>query len=201
MTKKPSIADQLRSELAINDGHQTELRAERDELSYLALVDRRPQAIQRLAAINEEIGNLTTQAQTIEPALKEALRREGVAREQAAVEKRRDDARKADTALTEAEEIAKKFDEALLAVRANAVAFEAAMIKVRQLTGTSPRYDAIRVFMFRAVRTALFQTPVHVDSIAPAERTTLSEASASWSRSIRGWLASVLDKTTAKRAA
>jgi hypothetical protein len=173
MTTK-TVTDTLRSNLASIEGRQTELLAERDELSYLALVDRQPAAIKRLAAINEEIENLKTQAGSIEPALREAVRRETQAAEEARAEKRRDDARQADAILDDAEKLALAFDDSLRTVRETAVAFEAAMIKVRRLTGASPQHDAVRVFMFRAVRTAFHQSPIHVDAIAPSERTELA---------------------------
>jgi hypothetical protein len=199
-TISKSVTDDLRSRLAAIEGHQTELLAERDEISYLALVDRDKKAVDRLNAINGEIERLKTQASSIEPALREATKRESAAREEAAAEKRRSDARQADVVLAEAEKIALKFDEALKAVSEHAIAFETAMINVRQLTGTSPRYDAIRVFMFRAVRSALHRTPVHIDAISVAEQTTLSAASTSWSRSIRGWIAGVINNNAAKAA-
>jgi hypothetical protein len=49
------VTDDLRAQLSSLDGQRAELLSERDELSYLALIDKEPKAIKRLAAINEEI--------------------------------------------------------------------------------------------------------------------------------------------------
>ena len=203
MTDKISnVVDDLRGQLAAIEGRQVELVAERDEISYAAIVDRKPEAVKRLAALNGELANIATQTASLTAALREAAKRESQARDQELAAKRREDARKAGVEMAEAEKLAVKFDEALQVVGETSVAFEAAMIRIRQLTGSSPAYDSVRVFMFRAVRSALHRTPVHIDAISPAEQTTLSEASASWSRSIRNWIAGVLEnKTQAAKAA
>jgi hypothetical protein len=64
--KKPSITDDLRSQLGALEGRQNELLAERDEISYLALVDRNKKAIERLANVNTELANITTQGRQLD---------------------------------------------------------------------------------------------------------------------------------------
>jgi hypothetical protein len=59
---------------------------------------------------------------------------------------------------------------------------------------SSPSYDSVRVFMFRAVRSALNRSSVHVDVIAPSEMTTLTGASQSWSN-----LSAELDRRDARQ--
>jgi hypothetical protein len=200
---KPSIVDELRGQLAAIEGRQTELIAEREDegLAYQAVVDRKPRAIKRLEEINAEIANLTTQAASLEPALREAVRRENVAGEEAAAEKRREGARQADVVLTEASAIAKKFDEAALTLREHSIAYERKMIELRRLTGISPNYETVRIHMFRTLKSAVHRSPIHAGPVAPDEVTEMSKIAESWSASVRNWIASVLDKTTAKRAA
>jgi hypothetical protein len=103
--------------------------------------------------------------------------------------------------LTEAEAIATKLDEALAAVRDHAVAYETKMAEVRRLTGVGPQYQIIRIFLVRALQTALHRGPLHIVSIAPAERTTAQQASKHWSTSVRNMIAATLNKTAAKKAA
>jgi hypothetical protein len=117
-------------------------------------------------------------------------------------QKRRDDARRADVVLAEAEDIARKIDDGLTAVSQNSMLFEQKMIEVRRLTGDiTPRYDNIRVFLVRALRSAVHRGPLHIDPVAPSDVTTVTAAMAAWSKSIRGWIVGVLDKTTAREAA
>jgi hypothetical protein len=54
MTHQTVTAD-LRSQLGSLEGRQVELIAERDEISYSALVEKEKTAAQRLAQINQEI--------------------------------------------------------------------------------------------------------------------------------------------------
>jgi hypothetical protein len=200
VTTKTSVTDDLRARLGACENRQQELFAERSEIAFAAMVEKQKAAVQRLEAINNELSALTNERSVLESALVEATRRETAAEDAARAEKRRSDLRTADALLDDAEKIAQEFDDALRTVREAAVAFEAKMIQVRRLTGTSPQHDAIRVFLFRAIRTALHQSPVHIDAIAPSERTALMPVFQSWAKSARVLIANTL-KTAAKEAA
>jgi hypothetical protein len=124
MTPEKSITEDLRAQLSSLDGRRAELLSERDELSYLALIDKEPKAIKRLTAINEEIRNLTFQIETNEAALKEAIRRETVARDEAAAEARRQNAREAEMLCIQAESIAEGMDAAFAMLVGRAQEYE-----------------------------------------------------------------------------
>jgi hypothetical protein len=202
VTSKTNVTDDLRNRLGACESRQQELLAERSEIAYVATVEKQKAAVQRLVAINGELSALTNETSVLESALRESHRRETLAEKQAQAAKRCADARAADALLAEAEDIACRIDAGLTAVSQNSLMFEQKMIEVRRLTGDiTPRYDNIRVFLVRALRSAVHRGPLHIDPVAPSDVTTVSQAMASWSRSIRGWIAGVLDKTTAREAA
>jgi seryl-tRNA synthetase len=201
-TKKTNVADDLRMQLSDIEDHQAALITERDEISYLALVDRDKKSIERLNSINDELRNLTARAETVQAALKEAVRREGIAREEAAAEVRRQNAKEAEALCASAEAIAEKFDADLAALAQHAKDYETTMTAIRRLTGVGPQFDHIRVFLVRALRTATVRTPLHIESISIVDQTTVSQASASWLGNIRGHIARTLNaKPAAKEAA
>jgi hypothetical protein len=184
MTMK-SITDELRSRLASIEGHQVELLSERDEISYLALIEKQPEAIKRLVAINSEIENLKTQAASIEPALRESARRETAAAEEVKASKRRSDAAAAEVALGEAEELASEIDRAMAALKTASVAFEAKMTEVRRLSGSGPQHFHLRGLFARAISTGLRGLPQHPDLLAPSERKTVQGITALWAEQVR----------------
>lgn len=199
---KTSVSDDLRIRLTSLDGRQTELIAERDEISYSALIDRDKKSIERLSAINDELRNLTVQAETIQAALKEAVRREAVAREEVAAEARRQTAREAEALCADAEAIAEKLDAAFAAVRQYAQEYETVMGAIRRKAGVGPAYDHVRVFMVRALKTVTALGPLHFEAISIVHRTTVSAATATWLQNIRNHIGRTLNaKTAAKEAA
>lgn len=199
-TKTKTVSDDLRARLGSCESRQQELLAERSEIAYAATVEKQKAAVARLAELNAELSALTNETSVLEAALKESHRREIAAEEHARAEKRRNDAREAEAICSEAEQIAEKLDKAFAEVRQHAVHYEEAMTKVRRLSGHGPAFNHIRVFMARAVMTAVERTPLHVEAVAPAIRTTFSAATASWLQNIRAHLAPLL-KTQTKRAA
>ena len=144
--KKNSVTDDLRKQLSDIEDHQAALITERDEISYLARVDRDKKAIERLNSINDELRNQTTRSETIQAALKEAARREAVAREELAAEARRQNAREAEKLCSEAEAIVEKLDAAFAAVRQHAQEYEATMGVIRRKVAVGPVFDHVRVF-------------------------------------------------------
>ena len=200
--KTNNVADDLRAQLVDIEGRQVELLAERDEISYSAIVTRDKRAIERLTALNAELGNLQNQSASLEAALREATKRENAAAEAAAAEVRRRNAREADVLCSEAEAIAEKLDAAFAAVRLHAQEFEDVMGAIRRKAGVGPQFDHIRVFLARALRTATVRSPLHIESISPVDQTTVSQASASWLGNIRVHIVRTLNaKPAAKEAA
>ena len=196
-TTKQSATESLRSQLVALDGHKVELLAERDELSYLALIDKQPQAIKRLAAINEEIRNLTVQAETIEPALKEAHRREAAAEDAGRAMRRRADAEKAGALMAEAERLAELMDTTMRDLQKHAVDYQQVMADIRRLSGSGPTHEALRALLSRAVKTGLTGLPQHPDALQPHERRGVAEVTAIWALQIRNRVNSVIEAAKA----
>jgi hypothetical protein len=199
---KPTVTDDLRKQLSDIEDHQAALITERDEISYLALVDRDKKSIERLNSINDEIRTQTTRSETIQAALKEAVRRETVARDDAAAEARRQNAREAEMLCIQAESIAEGMDAAFAMLVGRAQEYETTLTSIRRLTGVGPQFALIRFFLGRALRTSTMRTPLHLETIAPAERTSVSAATGSWLHNIRVHIGRTLDaKSPAKEAA
>jgi hypothetical protein len=196
--KNQSIVDELRSQLASLEGRQVELIAEREEISYLALVDRDKKAIERLAEINTELANTTSHASSLTAALREASSRETKAHEQEMAQKRRDDARRADVVLAEAEKLALKLDHAMAALKRDAIAFEQAMAEVRRLSGAGPQHTAMRSHLARAISSGLIGLPQHPDVLAPGERHSVTSLTTSWANQVRHRISTIIE--TAKTA-
>jgi hypothetical protein len=199
---KSNPIDDLRAERGDIAARISELIAERDTgVAYLAHVDKDAKAIARLAEINNEIESLKTRDASLEAALAEALRREKIAREEVEAESRRKDAREAEMLCIQVESIAEGLDAAFAMVAERAQAYETEMAKIRRLVGVGPSYDHVRVFLARALRTSTMRTPLHLETIAPAERTTVSAATAAWLHNFRVRIAQTLDAKTAAREA
>jgi hypothetical protein len=198
-TKQQSATESLRSQLVAIDGHKVELLAERDELSYLALIDKQPQAIKRLQVINEEIRNLTVQAETIESALKEAHRREAAADDADFARRRRADAEKAGVLMAEAERIAEAMDGAMRDLQKHAVEYQRVMADVRRLSGSGPQHEHLGALLSRAIKAGLAGVPQFEGVLQPHERRSVADITGSWGTQVRNKINSVID--AAKQAA
>ncbi len=203
MTKSISATiDELRGKLGAAEHRQVELNAEILEISWAAHSGN-VKAKSRLDEITTELAHLAAEVTSITAALAEGARRQLAEQDAARKDRRRSDAAKAEVVLKEAEKIAERLDGALQVLRVESVAFEKAMIEVRQLSGgAGPRFDAARVFLVRALRSAVHRGPMHLDAVAPGEITTVQQVASAWSRQIRGTISAVLNnKTAAKEAA
>jgi hypothetical protein len=188
MATKKSVTDDLRKQLTDIEDHQAVLITERAETSYLALIDKEPKAIARLSALNDELRNQTTRAETVHAALKEAIRREIAARH--------DEAKRADRLKAKQlrEDLLPKFaehcagmDEALAALVGH---IDGATSVVRELNaaGAGPNERLFFINGIKAVNTALWLTPWRQEfrPIPPGERHKFQELlDANWSVSIR----------------
>jgi hypothetical protein len=201
MTKSiTQTIDDLRGKLAASQGLQSELNAEIQEVSFLAHTgDIKSQ--KRLDEIRTALSKVDIEIRSLTAALATAANMQVAEQDAARAELQRANASQAEGMIAEAELIAQALDKALLEVRDNAVAYEAKMVAVRRLIGYGPNYEIIRIFLVRALQTALHRGPLHIISIAPGERTTAQQASNHWAASIRNMIASTLQKTAAKKAA
>jgi hypothetical protein len=200
MTKSiTQTIDDLRGKLAASNGLQSELNAEIQEVSFLAHTgDAKSQ--KRLDEIRTALSKVDIEIRSLTAALATAANMQVAEQDAARAELQRANARKAEIILTEAESIASKMDDALMAVSDLAVSYETKMLEARKLVGHGPNYEIIRIFLARALRTALHRGPLHIVSIAPGERTTVQQAAAHWATSIRNLIAT-LNKPATKKAA
>ncbi|GGI24139.1 hypothetical protein [Bradyrhizobium guangdongense] len=182
--KQQQVARDLREKLHEAEKRQTELVAERDKISYLALTGDAP-ARKRLSVVNAELSGLTGELASIEAALVEAAKREKAAEEAQFAKRRSDDALAAEVLLSEAEAFASALDDALKTVRQTASELEAKLNQIRRSIGAGPTADSIRTNLRRALVSAAMGGPMHIVHLAPGERVTLAELAAPWARSIR----------------
>jgi hypothetical protein len=201
MSKPKSITDDLRGQLGALEGRQVELLAERDEVSYSALVDRDPKAIKKLAAVNEELSNIANQSASVGAALNEAAKREAAAEDADRARRKRADAEKAKGMLGELEQLGLEFDTNVLATIKAATAIRAKVSELRQLTGAGPSVDSMQMNLKRALATATMGGPLHTVHLAPADRVTISQVIGPWLHSFRNWINVVLGDKPAKNAA
>ena len=185
---KTSVTDDIRAQLSSLNGHKAELLSERDELSYLALIDKEPKAIARLAALNEEIRNLIIQIETNEAALKEATKRENAAAEAERAEKRRANVAAAAEVLLRAEDTAALLTKAMDDMRSHSLELQRQFAEIRGLIGVGATDQQVHVFLTRCVKTALMGTPAQIEHLAPNERTDVNAVVAPWAASIRNFM-------------
>ena len=200
MTKKTSITDNLRAQLVDIEGRQTELIAERDEISYGAVVTRDKKAIERLAALNAELGNLKNQSASLEAALREATKREIAAAEAARNAKRKQNAAAAAEILLHVEETAAQLTEDMAGLRSRSIELQRQFADIRGLIGVGATDQQLRVFLTRCVKTATMNTPMHLEHLAPNERADVNAVVAPWAASIRNWINSAVGEKPAKAA-
>jgi dGTP triphosphohydrolase len=186
--KKTNVTDDLRKQLSDIEDHQAALITERDEISYLALVDRDKKSIERLNSINDELRNQTTRAETVQAALKGAIRRETAARH--------DEARKADRLkakslrdelLPQLTDHCEKLDEALATLVAH---IDGATEVVRKINaaGAGPLERLFLLNGVKVVKAAMWRTPWRQEfrPIPPNERHVFKELlDAKWAVAIR----------------
>jgi chromosome segregation ATPase len=197
---KTSVTDDIRAQLSSLKGHKDELRSEKDELSYLALIDKEPKAIARLAALNEEIRNLIIQIETNEAALKEATKRENAAAEAERAEKRKANVAAAAEMLLRAEDTAALLTKAMDDMRSHSLELQRQFAEIRGLVGVGATDQQLRVFLTRCVKTATMNTPMHLEHLAPNERTDVNAVVVPWAASIRNWINSAVGEKPAKAA-
>jgi hypothetical protein len=200
MTKKTSVVDDLRAQLVDLEGRQVELLAERDEHSFDALVTRDRGAIERLSAINSELANLTNQSASLNAALREASRRDLAAAEAERAEKRKQNAAAAAEILLHVEETAAQLTKDMAGLRSHSMKLQTQFAEIRGLIGVGATDQQLRVFLTRCVKAATMNTPMHLEHLAPGERTDADAVVAPWVTSVRNWINAAVGEKPAKAA-
>jgi hypothetical protein len=196
------IATDLRNQIAALEGHQIELVAERDELSYAALVDRKPDAIKRLTAVNGELANITAQTASLTAALREAGKREVAAMEEARASIRHENARAAGDLLTEIEVTAGAITQAMEDLKAHSITLRDQFAEIRRLTGVGPTNEALRVHLTRTLKVATMGSLMQIEHLAPDQRSSFADTAAAWIKSVSNWISQATgEKSAAKKAA
>jgi uncharacterized protein YhaN len=200
MTTKKSVTDDLRAQLVDIEGRQVELLAERDEISYGAVVARDKKAIERLAALNAELGNLKNQSASLEAALREATKRENAAAEAERAEKRKANAAAAADALLHAEDTAAHLTKAMADLRSHAITLQSQFAEIRKLIGVGPTDQMLRVHLARSLKAATMGSPIQLEHLAPNERVEVDAVIAPWAHSIRNSINAAVGEKPAKAA-
>ena len=201
MTKSISqTINDLRAQLVDIEGRQVELLAERDEISYGALVERDKNAIARLAALNAELSNLKNQSASLESALREATKREVAVAEAERQEKRKANAAAAADTLLHAEDTAALLTQAMADIRSHAVTLQTKFAEIRRLTGIGPTDQMIRIHLARSLKAATMGSPIQLEHLAPSERVPVDAVIGPWANSIRNWINAAAGEKPAKAA-
>jgi hypothetical protein len=143
---------------------------------------------------------LANEISVLEAALKEAHRRDIVAAEAERAEKRKANAAAAADILLRAEDTAALLTKAMADLRSHAVTLQSQFAEIRKLIGVGATDQQLRVFLTRCVKTATMNTPMHLEHLAPNERTDVNAVVAPWAASIRNWINSAVGEKPAKAA-
>jgi hypothetical protein len=186
VTTSTEITSDLRNQIAEIENRRVLLAAEREDVSYEALVIRAKPAIERAAAIGEELAKLDHQEAMLKAALSTATRREAEAKATEAASQKRADLEQAEALLPKVAEMAAKMDDAMKTLREASAAFEKAWSEIKRLSGAGPTGGALKVHLDRAYRSALRGLPgIDIRPVAPNERHSASELHAGWQQQVR----------------
>jgi hypothetical protein len=200
MTTKTNVTDDLRSRLGNAESRQQELLAERGEIAFAATVEKQKAAVQRLETINNELSALANEISVLEAALKEAHRRDVAAAEAERAEKRKANVAAAAEMLLRAEDTAALLTKAMDDMRSHSLELQRQFAEIRGLIGVGATDQQLRVFLTRCVKTATMNTPMHLEHLAPNERTDVNAVVVPWAASIRNWINSAVGEKPAKAA-
>jgi hypothetical protein len=184
-TKTTDAATDLRGKIAEIDERRLKLMAERDEISFAAIVEKDKKSIERANAINETLAQLANESAMLVAALTTALKRERETEAAELAQRKRADFEKAESLLGEVDQLARQMDDAMKTLRETSATFEAHWSTIKQLSGSGPTGGALKVFLDRAYRSALRGLPgMEIRPVPPNERHTVSELTAGWSKQV-----------------
>ena len=199
MTDNP-ISD-LRAKIAAIEGTTIELFAERDELAYLAHVERNAKAIKRLAEIGTELGHLENERATLEAAIAEAGRRAAATTAAEAADAERKRAEKAEPIVERLAARGQAMDLAIATYVENFKAIQNDMTELSRLGVPVPSRELIAVNANLAHDSAL--TPLGDKFVRPVPSTARRNFSFllnQWALPARNWVESKLNNKPAKAA-
>jgi hypothetical protein len=182
--------------------NETELKeaalfAERSQISFEAVVERRRPAIARLAEVNGEIAALRDQGAALAAAMAEAKKREAAAAHAAAAEAERERARKAAPIAQRLAERGAVIDAASRAYNENVEGIREDVALLARLGVPVPSHDLVRVNLNRAHDTATAALD-KTRPMSPAQRTGFDRLSKSWAAPAQSWIATRLNTNAAR---
>jgi hypothetical protein len=195
-----TTSDDLRGQLAAVEGRQIELVAERDEISYGAIVEGDAKAVKRLAEINSELGNITNQTASLTAALREAGRRTAAA---SAAEAEEGERLRAERAAPIVERLALRGQALDAALQCYVENFVAAQREIDQLIGMGipmTTRSLTMINMDNAHDSAMLAFGNRNARPVRVRRRTFTELVDGWCLPPRNWIANKLT-TTAQKAA
>jgi hypothetical protein len=190
-TKTNDPATDLRDQINDRDSKRLMLMAERDELSYAAVVERNAAAAKRVAELNAELARLADETATLKAALVTVGKRAQAAAAAERDGKERDDAEKALELLDSFAKRGAALDDAFDKMIAEYMALCGEFRELEKLKFAPTTYPLVRVTMRTALLTKLMGTDLKVEHLAPRERKDFVGA-------IEGWAASVRNRANAR---
>jgi len=190
----------LQGKLGEIEERQHILVAEREELSYSALVDGDAKAKKRLDQIGHDLALIDHEAQAIKCAAVEAGRRAEAAEDAARQGYERDRARRALDLIANVPALAASMDRAAVTLFTGFAELRAVFIELNSLGCARPTVMAIDVACKRALAAASTGTRLEIERLAPSERKSFAESTAPWIEGITAWAATRLGETEEKAA-
>ncbi len=190
----------LQGKLGDLEARQRILVAEREELSYGALVDGDAKAKKRLDQIGHDLALIDHEAQSIKAAAVEAGRRAEAAEDAARQGYERDRARKALELVGNVHALATGMDKAATKLFADFGELRAIFIELNRLGVARPQIMAVDVSCKRALAAASTGTRLEIERLAPSERKTFAESARPWVEGITAWANARLGETEEKAA-
>ena len=177
----------LQGKLGDLEEKQKILVAEREEISYSALVDGDAKAKKRLDQIGHDLALIDHEAQTIRAAAVEAGRRAELAEDAARQGYERDRARKALELIGKVPALAHGMDKAAQKLFADFTELRGLFITLNSLGVTRPTVMIVDVACKRALSAASTATRLEIERLAPSERKTFVESTAPWVEGVEAW--------------
>jgi hypothetical protein len=190
-----TTSQDLRNQIADIETKRVILEAERDDVSYGALVDKNKAAIKRAAEIGDELAGLGHREAMLNAALREAIKRNAEAAAAAAADRKQADLDKAQALLPDVERMAAEIDAAMKTLHEVRVAYELTWGQIKALSGAGPAAFALRSGISRPLRVGLRGLPgIEVDIVRPGSRCTLGELTAQWTQQVCHFAAQTPDQ-------
>jgi hypothetical protein len=194
-----TITDLL-SKIDALEGTKIELIAERDELSFAALVERDKKSAARIAEINSKLEGMHSEAATLKAALAEAQRRAATASAAEAVDAERKRAAKAEPILKRMAARGAKLDAAIRAYREEFAAIDDDLDELTRLGVPVPTRPLVKTNLRRANDAATSGLDLKTVVVPPNQRHSFDSLLKGWARPGLTWIATKLNNAAARAA-